>query len=452
MYVLNDVRRDSRVIREARTLVAAGHAVTILGRAGREEVEATASQDGFEVVRLPLPTSRPLWFTWLTRPWRLWRRAGRDLRAGPRRWPRAALVGAVSFVTLPWTFARWAWLRATGERSDGRLDYIGRWRLSLLPWAKAAAAAAPAAEVHHAHDLDTLAAAMMAARRDGARLIYDAHEVYLAWGANVRQPRIVRWVMARWERRLAGAATALVTVNDACAAELDRRIGPLPIVVVHNCPPRWTPPGDAGEPSGPLRAAVGLDGGVAVVLCHGGFQADRGLEQTAEAMTRSALRDAHLVLLGYTVHAANPIAERIAADPRLGGRVHLLPPVSPDELLEWVAGADVDVMVLQPVDLNHRLSTPNKLFESLAAGVPVVSSDFAVRRRIVLDDPDGPLGAVCDPTDPDAIAASIASILDLDPDARRDLRRRCLRAAHERWNWETEGARLVELYRSFGGV
>ena len=114
----------------------------------------------------------------------------------------------------------------------------------------------------------------------------------------------------------------------------------------------------------------------------------------------------------------------------------------------WVASADVGVMPIQASTLNHRLSSPNKLFESLATGLPVVVSDFLEMRRIVLDDPDGPLGAVCDPSDPASVAAGIRSIVDLDPDARDALRRRCLRAAHERWNWETESAKLVALYDS----
>ena len=122
--------------------------------------------------------------------------------------------------------------------------------------------------------------------------------------------------------------------------------------------------------------------------------------------------------------------------------------VPPDDVLAWVAGADVDVMVLQPIELNHIVSTPNKLFESIAAGVPVVSSDFEARRSIIIGDPDGPLGAVCAPDDPVAIAAALRSILDLDAAGRADLRRRCLAAAHDRWNWETESSRLVELYAS----
>ena len=134
----------------------------------------------------------------------------------------------------------------------------------------------------------------------------------------------------------------------------------------------------------------------------------------------------------------------MAEEPRFGGRLHVLAAVPPDELLPWVASADVDVLPIQPSTLNHRLSTPNKLFESLAAGVPVVVSDFAEMHRIVLDDPAGPLGAVCDPSDVDAVAAAIAVASSSGRRRRRsELRARCLTAAHERWNWETEVSRLA---------
>ena len=169
---------------------------------------------------------------------------------------------------------------------------------------------------------------------------------------------------------------------------------------------------------------------------------NRGLDVLMAAMLE--VPDAVLVLLGY-----GPLRDELLAramDPAFGGRIHVLPAVPPEDLAEWVACADVGVMPNQPRTLNERLSTPNKLFESLAVGLPVVSSDFPERRRIIIDDPDGPLGAVCDPTDTAALAAAIRSILELDPAARADLRARCLRAAHERWNWETESARLVGLY------
>jgi glycosyltransferase involved in cell wall biosynthesis len=53
---------------------------------------------------------------------------------------------------------------------------------------------------------------------------------------------------------------------------------------------------------------------------------------------------------------------------------------------------------------------------------------------------------MCDPADPASIAAGVRSILELSPADRQGLAERCRRAAHDRWNWETESARLVGLY------
>ena len=131
--------------------------------------------------------------------------------------------------------------------------------------------------------------------------------------------------------------------------------------------------------------------------------------------------------------------------------MHLLPAVPPDELLPWVASADVGVMPNQPRTLNERLSTPNKLFESLAAGLPVVSSDFPERRRIILEDPAGPLGAVCDPTDPAALAAALAGLLALPPDERAALRARVLAAAHARYAWHRQAGIVLEAYGRMTG-
>ena len=82
----------------------------------------------------------------------------------------------------------------------------------------------------------------------------------------------------------------------------------------------------------------------------------------------------------------------------------------------------------------------------MAAGVPVVVSDFAAMRHVVLDNPDGPLGAVANPLDPAAIAAALRSTLELPPAEAAELRERCRRAAWDRWNWEVESARMLDLY------
>ena len=236
-------------------------------------------------------------------------------------------------------------------------------------------------------------------------------------------------------------AAALIAVNPQVIEELAKRYEiPERQVAIYNCPPAWNP----GPRGTELRAAIGVDAAAQVVLYHGGFSAHRGLEELLEAKRDPRLANAHLVFLGYG--PLEPTLRAAAANPAYGGRVHVLEAVSPEVLDRWVSGADVGMCTVLPSTLNHRISTPNKLFESIGAGVPVIASDFPTMRNIVLGDPDGPLGAVCDPTNARDVATAMHSILSMSPGDRAALRARCIRAAAARWNWEIQSERLIKLY------
>lgn len=456
MYVYNDATLDSRVRREAATLAAAGYPVTVLATARSRDVGAIEREavDGYEIVRVPVPEDWHEAWRRVVSPWTLRRTSVGRLRRSivrPRRWGEVpgALGGIAAGVGL--SLARHAVrLAARLRRRDvakawppADLTWLVQWRLSILAWARDAAAAAPAARIHHGHDLTGLPAALAGMDRAGDRAIavYDSHEIFVSSGRNADRPWWARALLRRLERRWAGRTAALVTVNRPYADVIADSIHPRRIAIVHNCPPHWSPgPEDAGR----LAAAAGIGDGAPIVLYHGAFSRYRGMEQLSEAMLDSGLGRAHLVFLGYGGERAT--VDRIAADPRFGGRIHVLDAVPPDQLLGLVAGADVDAIPLLRSTLNHWLCTPNKLFESIAAGVPVVVSDFPTMREIVLGDPSGPLGAVCDPTSPASIAAAIRSVLDAPPDERQRLRERCTGAAAERWNWERESRALLELY------
>jgi glycosyltransferase involved in cell wall biosynthesis len=450
MFVLDDVRSDVRVQREAATLRAAGHAVTIIGRpsdplAREPEVDVVA---GTEVRRVPIPgrvrrllvgrgggaasTAAPAGRAWAAPP----------ADPGPSATRASGLARPARSVTSHLLRPVASGLARLARSAGSGLSWLVRWRLGAEAWCGAAAAAAPAADIWWAHDMDALPAALAARRRRGGRVVYDCHEVFVESGSNARRPGWARRVMAARERRWVGEVDAAVAVNASIADLLSPSLR-RPAVVVRNTPPAWTPP---ASPPDHLRSTLGLGVGVPIVLYHGGFLADRGIPELVAALRTPAVAGCHLVLMGNG--PLEPQLRRLAADPELESRVHLLPPVPPAVLLDWVAGADVGAMTNQPRTLNERVSTPNKLFECLAAGVPVVSSDFPERRRIVMDDPEGPLGAVCDPTDPGAIAAAIAAILDRTAAERQALRGRVLRAAHARYAWEAESVALIALAAS----
>jgi glycosyltransferase involved in cell wall biosynthesis len=396
MALYGDLDYDSRVLREARTLAQAGHRVTVYCLDGSQpddgSFEVAASLPKGEV--LPLGRS----------PYLADRFSGRARAViGRTRW----LLGYASAVRV---WGRWA----AGQAGD--------------------------VDVWHAHDLPGLLAVGPSIRRP-AGLVYDSHEIYLETGTATRLPRPIRRALGWFEARLARTAVALVTVNEGYAGVLGARLRPRRIEIVRNCPPRRA---STPKAASPLRAAIGVDVSTPVALYHGVFSSGRGIEQAIDAMAEPGLGAVHLAILGF-----GPLESALRERSRradVDGRVHVLEGVAPAALLDWVAGADVNVVALQASNLNHFHCTPNKLWESIAAGVPVVVSDFPEMRKVVLEGPEAPLGATCDPVDPASIAAAIHAIIE-SPSAEQDaMRARCLAAAYARWNWESEATRLTQLY------
>jgi glycosyltransferase involved in cell wall biosynthesis len=419
MFVANNVVNDRRVIREAATVVAAGFEVTVHGVAQRREQIPLRERhpDGFTIVRHQLRLMPPLL---------------------PLRPKLLALLVHPFWVALAVTSVVAQRLRLPMATSA---DLAIRW----TAWATLAARGASSAQILHAHDLSGALPALATLRANpGAVLLYDSHEVFLESGRWANSPAFIRRILAnRFEQPALRRATALIAVNPQVIEELAKRYEiPERQVVTYNCPPAWNP-----EPRGTeLRSTIGVGTDAQVILYHGGFSAHRGLEELLLAIRDPRLAAAHLVFLGYGPLEATLRAA--AVEPALAGRVHVLKAVAPEVLDRWVSGADVGMCTVLPSTLNHRISTPNKLFESIGAGVPVVGSDFATMRDILLGDPDGSLGAVCDPTSPEEVATAIHSILSMSASDRAALRARCIRAAAARWNWEAQASRLTELYRS----
>jgi glycosyltransferase involved in cell wall biosynthesis len=137
---------------------------------------------------------------------------------------------------------------------------------------------------------------------------------------------------------------------------------------------------------------------------------------------------------------------RIQAEARTlpyGRRIHFLAGLPPDEIPAWTAAADVAVMPIQPSTLNHRLTTPTRLFDAMGAGVPVVASDLPGMSEIV---GETGIGVLVDPTSPDAIAAGINEILDAPPERRAEYRARCLAEARGHYAWSRGVATILQVY------
>lgn len=402
MFVYNDLRTDARVRREASALARAGYRVTVVGR-GSIGLPSAEEVDGFRLLRTPArdggigPGG--------SSPWRVHHRRGIVAR-------------------LRWLF---------GYARDFKT-----WRAAAL--ALVAADGPPTGRtVWHGHDLTGVAVADRARARWDGRVLYDSHELYLEAGSAARLPPLARRALAGFERRLIRRADAVITVNGSVARELAGRYGIRPPLLVMNCPaiPEAVPDRQAS----PLRAALDVRDR-AVVLHHGGIAEGRGIRVAVEAL-RDLPAEVVLVLLGDGELV--PELRALSETDAYRGRLLLHPAIPPDVLLDWVAGADLGLVTFENVDMNNYLGTPNKLFECLAAGVPVVVSDFPEMREIVVSDD---LGAVCDPTSPGSVSAAIRLLLAEPTEVASARRRRCRSVAAERYSWSAQESILLGVYES----
>lgn len=434
---------DSRTYRIASALAARGHEVTVLARLAPGLAADEHHPAGYRIVRVPVSA-----VDGLPLPGRA-RQAIERLRARRREATSSATLaaGATSSATAVASGPRSVASAARGRlgRLTGGLVRMAAIALTVRSQRRAALASVRAAglgaDVVHGMAFMGIPVALELGRATGAKVVYDARDIYLEAANLARLPRPARALLARVERRWARRADRVLTVNRPYAEVMAARFGvPLPAIVM-NCSYRYTP---ADPPARRFHERLGLDPSTRVVLYQGGFSRERGIEQLLEAI--GSVPGAVLVLLGY-----GPLQvelEARAADPATGGRVRVLPAVPPTELLDWVAASDVVAMPIQPSTLNHRLTTPNKLFEALAAGVPVVASDLPGMAGIVRQTG---CGLLVDPTDPAAIAAALREILDAPQADRRAWRKRALAAAHATYNWERQAEVLIDEYTNLTG-
>lgn len=439
--VNNAVTHDSRVLKTANTLGNAGLDVLVVGaaRAGQAVGPAVVDlgEDTVAVYRVPdldLVAMLPALASWVRR--RRARRAAANTPAVSATTPASsAAAPAVPAATEPtrsatqpasgraratlgdlWmrlyqtTRLTWFWL--------GVIRYLRHWRPDVV----------------HANDGNTLVPALILKAVVGSAIVYDAHELWTH-----RNIRADRWlapaVEAVTERLGVRAAAAVVTVSPSIAAWMRQRFRlPATPALVRNIPARTSPVADRSQ--GRLRDLAGLSPADVVVGYCGGITTGRGLEETVAALTELP-EHIHLVLLGYGDPGYQAGLHAHAEGLQVAHRVHVIPPVPGPQVPATMADADVSVVFIRPICLSYRYALPNKLFESIHAGLPIVAADLPDMAQVVRDTRAGEVFA-----SPAELADAITTVL-ADPEPYRAAARR----AAEGLDWRFEADRLLGVYR-----
>jgi glycosyltransferase involved in cell wall biosynthesis len=321
MIAQSPIAGDSRILREATALVAAGHEIHVIGRDVPEGFEV-----GPGVTVESVSRSSGL------------RSGNGGLAVGHGRNGPKVLVQR---------FGRWLLLPEHRNHTEKH------WRTAAAP----RVAAAGPFDVVHAHDFNTLELAAEYAEKWSAKLVYDTHELWFDRALPGRPTPLWRARGRRYEVSLARKARFVVTVSDGIAERLRSR-GLPDVRVVRNTFPR------AGDVPPALNRPEGL-------LYAGRVGAGRDLPTVVAAARQ--LAPFRTVLMGS-----------VDPNYRLDlGPVETVAERSIDEVDDTLRSYGISLVTLTNTCENHRLALPNKLFHAVRAGVPVVAADLPEMRAVV---------------------------------------------------------------------
>ena len=289
------------------------------------------------------------------------------------------------------------------------------------------------ADVVHFHDPELLPHAAWLRKQSGPRLIFDAHEdVPKQILGKHYIPRMGRpWASAGYaglERTLISRVDAVVTATPSIADRY-RKVHSQ-VVCVANFPRE----DELYRGRSPEASRAGI--------CYvGGISGARGIREVVDALplTRTATP---LHLAGR--FSAESLHTEVAASE--GWRlVEPLGFLDRDAVRGLLGRVVAGVVTFLPAP-NHLNAQPNKMFEYMSAGIPLIASHFPLWRQIVEGDHCG----VCvDPTDPRDIAQAIDRLVS-NPEEARAMGGNGRAAVEREYNWESQASRLLDLYDSLG--
>jgi len=290
------------------------------------------------------------------------------------------------------------------------------------------------AQVYHANDANTLPAAWLASKRNHAKLVYDAHE--LETGRNFSGSSIAGIYRSIWslpEKFFIHKVNTIITVSPMIADELVRVYQVQTPHIIYNCPEKVSL-----SHSNRIYRELNISTNLIILLYQGNVTFGRGIEAFFYAV--QLIDNAVGVVLGDGP-ALEMFRYRVLAGEWkrifLPGKVPLI------DLPSYTASSTIGIVLTQDTCLNHRLTLPNKLFEYIHAGLPVVCSNLPAMAQIINE---YRIGVLVNPEDPASIANGIRSILG-DSIFHEQLKSNAIQVT-DIYNWQNESQKLLEIYRS----
>ena len=190
-----------------------------------------------------------------------------------------------------------------------------------------------------------------------------------------------------------------------------------------------------------LRQELQISSNTPIILYQGSISYGRGLKVLVSAMERITHPSAVLVLLGNGILSSE--LKKLAEAKHVLHRVYFHSAVMPDILPEWTSEATLGISSIEPICLSYKLCLPNKLFEYIQAGLPVIVSNLPEMEKTVKENN---IGEIFESGNTEDLAEKIDNILN-NPHLLAKYQKMVKKAA-QKFCWEKEKIRLMNIYEN----
>lgn len=281
------------------------------------------------------------------------------------------------------------------------------------------------------NDLDTLLANYFVSKLKGLPLVYDSHE-YFTGVPELNNKPFREWIWKTVERSIFPHLKYVMTVSDSIAAQYEQEYGIRP-AVVRNCSR------SSSGIEGYSRRELGINKNhLLLIFQGGGINIDKGGEELIEAISITEKVSLLVVGSGDVVQDLKQKAGKL----NLAERIKFIPKVPWEELMRYTRSADAGMSLEKDTNLNYRFSLPNKLFNYISAGIPVITGSLPEIGKVV---GENNCGIIIPSITPEEISKAIIKLRD-DRSLLNKLKQNSVYAS-ESLNWENESKQVNDFYK-----
>lgn len=406
MMTISDLAKDSRTYKEALSLSRFGYRCIVLqGESGNLD-----------------PATLPFELRTVGRPY-----------AGKPQKPRTSSQHSPSVTPAPRPQPKKRWKDKLPSWLHYAMPY-SRYLYRQLKYQWNLRKQIPKADLYYLHYFDMYPAVQALAKKHGSAIIYDSHDFHSGMKPIETLSPLERHYIKPWQKRVEthcvhgsqGVVTVCHGVANLMRDTFNRDVG-----VIRNCHDERLD-SYSGKT---IRETLQLKPADRLIVGIGHAKDFMAFAQIAEAM-RHVPEHVHLAFLGngYEPFLKNPAYES------LRHRIHALSPVKPYEVVPFVRDADATLILYFPTSINTYYSLPNRFFQSIAAGLPVLYPPLPEICRLAAQ---YQIGVPIDPEDASSLQQGIHQLFD-DPDTHATLKKNC-HLAHQEISWEQEEKLLKSL-------